>query len=157
MILSTGAVVKQAISFPGQLPARSLEETLAAPGKRAALMPYLMGGFPDLATSRQIGEACIESGADVIELGVPFSDPLADGPVIHSAATRALAAGATLEGVLELAAELANEIPVVVMCYANVVLARGAEAFAGALKDSGASGAIVPDLPIEASSELLAA
>ena len=97
----------------------------AGSGKRAALMPYLMGGFPDLEASRRIGEACIEAGADILELGVPFSDPLADGPVIHAAGTRALASGATIAGVLELGRHLAGAIPVVLMCYANPVLAHG--------------------------------
>ena len=68
---------------------------------RAALMPYLMGGFPDAETSRAVIEAYADAGADLIELGVPFSDPLADGPVIHAAATKALAAGATFDSVLE--------------------------------------------------------
>ena len=67
-------------------------------------MPYLMGGFPDLPTSRAIGEAYADGGADLVELGVPFSDPLADGPVIHAAGTRALAGGATLDGVLDVGA-----------------------------------------------------
>ena len=71
----------------------------ASHGKRAALMPYLMGGFPDMATSLRVGEAYADGGADLVELGVPFSDPLADGPVIHAAGTRALAAGATVVGV----------------------------------------------------------
>ena len=62
-------------------------ESARASGRRAALMPYLMGGFPDLETSRRIGIAYAEGGADLVELGVPFSDPLADGPVIHDAAT----------------------------------------------------------------------
>src|SRR5580658_7098239 len=96
-------------------------------------MPYMMGGFPDFESSRRIGEACVTAGADIIELGVPFSDPLADGPVIHAAATRALAAGATLDGVLELGAGLAESVPVVLMCYANPVLARGFRPFAAAL------------------------
>jgi tryptophan synthase alpha chain len=121
----------------------------AGSGKRAALMPYLMGGFPDLAASRAIGEAYAEGGADVVELGVPFSDPLADGPVIQAAGTRALAAGATVDGVLEVAAALAPRLPVVVMAYANLVFARGAERFAAALAAAGASGLIVPDLPLE--------
>ena len=75
----------------------------AAPG-RAALMPYLMGGFPDVETSVAIGLACADHGADLVELGVPFSDPLADGPVIHAAATEALRAGATPLWVLEVCA-----------------------------------------------------
>ncbi|HEY5389662.1 MAG TPA: tryptophan synthase subunit alpha, partial [Solirubrobacteraceae bacterium] len=121
----------------------------AASGKRAALMPYLMGGFPDLEASRRIGAAAAAAGADMIELGIPFSDPLADGPVIHAAATRALAAGATVEGVLEVAADLAAQIPVIVMTYANIVIARGADAFLGRLAQAGVSGLIVPDLPFE--------
>jgi tryptophan synthase alpha chain len=123
----------------------------------AALMPYLMGGFPSLAESQRIGEACVEAGADVIELGVPYSDPLADGPVIHDAATRALAAGANLGGVLEVARALAPRIPVVLMCYANMVLAPGVEAFVQRLARTGASGLIVPDLPYEEAGPALAA
>jgi tryptophan synthase alpha chain len=123
-------------------------------GKRAALMPYLMGGFPDVATSRAIGEAYADGGADLVELGVPFSDPLADGPVIQAAGTRALAAGATVASVLEVASALAERFPVVLMCYANLVYARGAAAFASALAEAGASGLIVPDLPLEEAVEI---
>jgi tryptophan synthase alpha chain len=126
-------------------------------GRRAALMPYMMGGFPDLETSLAIGEAYIDAGADLIELGVPFSDPLADGPVIHAAATRALAGGANLPGVLELARRLAERIPVVAMCYANPILARGVERFAHELAERGVAGLIVPDLPLEESGAVLAA
>jgi tryptophan synthase alpha chain len=136
-------------------------ETIAAAfatsGKRAALMPYLMGGFPTLDGSRAIGEAYAEAGADLVELGVPFSDPLADGPVIHAAGTAALAAGATLHGVLELGRALAESVPVVLMCYANLVLARGPERFADELAQRGVSGLIVPDLPLEEAGGALAA
>lgn len=128
----------------------------AAPG-RAALMPYLMGGFPDVASSVAVGEAYAEAGADLVELGVPFSDPLADGPVIHAAATRALAAGATVHGVLEAGARIAERVPVVAMCYANPLLARGVERFARELADRGISGLIVPDLPLEEAAAVLAA
>jgi tryptophan synthase alpha chain len=127
-----------------------------APG-RAALMPYLMGGFPDLEASVAIGEACADAGADLVELGVPFSDPLADGPVIHAADTRALAAGATLHGVLGVASRLAERLPVVLMCYANPLFARGAERFAHELAAAGASGLIVPDLPLEEAGAVRAA
>jgi tryptophan synthase alpha chain len=126
-------------------------------GRRAALMPYFMGGFPDLATSLAIGEAYADGGADLVELGVPFSDPLADGPVVHAAGTAALAAGASLAGVLDVAAGVSARLPVVVMCYANVVLARGVEPFAGALAAAGVSGLIVPDLPLEEAPAMLAA
>jgi tryptophan synthase alpha chain len=125
--------------------------------KRAALMPYLMGGFPDLDTSRRIGEACVDAGADLLELGVPFSDPLADGPVIHAAGSRALEAGATLGGVLDVAAALAARVPVVLMTYTNLVLARGPERLAHEMAERGVAGIIVPDLPLEESDEVLAA
>jgi tryptophan synthase alpha chain len=124
---------------------------------RAALMPYLMGGFPDMATSRAIGEAYAEAGADLVELGIPYSDPLADGPVIHAAGTAALRAGATVGGVLEVAEALARRLPVVLMCYVNLVLARGPEAFAAAAREAGVSGLIVPDLPLEEAPEIEAA
>jgi tryptophan synthase alpha chain len=129
----------------------------AARGRRAALMPYLMGGYPDLEGSRRIGEACAAAGADVLELGVPFSDPLADGPVIHAAATRALDGGATVGGVLDVAARLAPLVPVVVMTYVNILLAAGVERFAARLADTGVSGLIVPDLPLEESEPVAAA
>ena len=124
---------------------------------RAALMPYVMGGFPDLATSLAIGEAYAENGADLVELGVPYSDPLADGPVIHAAGTAALEAGTTLDGVLEVGAALARRVPVVLMCYVNVVLARGIETFARTLRDAGISGLIVPDLPLHEAGPVRAA
>jgi tryptophan synthase alpha chain len=129
----------------------------AGADKRAALMPYLMGGFPDLETSRRIGDACIDAGADLLELGVPFSDPLADGPVIQAAGTAALAAGATTDGVLEVCAALAPRAPVVLMTYVNIVLARGMERFVDQAASVGAAGLIVPDVPLEESSELRAA
>lgn len=127
------------------------------PGRRAALMPYLMGGFPDLARSVAIGTAYADAGADLVELGVPYSDPLADGPVVQAAGTRALRAGATLDGVLGVCEVLASRLPVVVMLYANVVYARGVEAFTAALRDAGASGLIVPDLPLEEAPAVLGA
>jgi len=128
----------------------------AAPG-RAALMPYLMGGFPDVETSVRVGVAYAENGADLVELGVPFSDPLADGPVIHAAGTRALAAGATVHAVVEAGSRIAEHVPVVLMCYSNPLLARGAERFTSELAARGISGLIVPDLPLEESAQALAA
>jgi tryptophan synthase alpha chain len=124
---------------------------------RAALMPYLMGGFPDVEGSVAVGAAYAEAGADLVELGVPFSDPLADGPVIHAAGTRALAAGATVHGVIEAGARIAEHVPVVLMCYANLLLARGPERFCGELAARGISGLIVPDLPLEEAGPVLAA
>lgn len=124
---------------------------------RTALMPYLMGGFPTVDESLRIGRACADNGADVLELGVPYSDPLADGPVIHEAGTRALAEGATVDAVLEVGRDLAQRIPVVLMCYANLVYARGVEAFARDLGARGIAGLIVPDLPLEEGESFLAA
>lgn len=126
-------------------------------GNGTALMPYLMGGFPTVEESLRIGLACADSGADVLELGIPYSDPLADGPVIHEAGTRALAAGATTQAVLDVGARLSERIPVVVMCYANLVYARGVETFAADLQARGISGLIVPDLPLEEGETFLAA
>jgi tryptophan synthase alpha chain len=116
---------------------------------RAALMPYMMAGFPDLETSLAVAETYAES-ADLVELGVPFSDPLADGPTIHAAATVALGAGATLETAIEICTSIAERVPVVFMVYANMVLAQGGAAeFARRALAAGAAGAIVPDLPLE--------
>jgi tryptophan synthase alpha chain len=116
---------------------------------RAALMPYLMGGYPDTAGAVATASAYVGGGADLIELGIPFSDPLADGPVIHAAATAALDAGATLESALEVCAAVSGSVPVVAMAYSNMILATGEDEFAGKLADAGAAGAIVPDLPLE--------
>jgi len=128
-----------------------------ADGRAAALMPYQMAGYPDLESSVRIGLRCAEAGADVIELGVPFSDPLADGPVIHAAGTAALRAGVRVHDALEVARALAARIPVVVMCYANPIVARGFERFADMLVDRGVSGLIVPDLPFEEAPAAVAA
>jgi tryptophan synthase alpha chain len=121
---------------------------------RAALMPYMMGGFPDHDASLSVAEAYIEGGADLIELGVPFSDPLADGPVIHAADTAALNAGATLESVLEICEAVGDRVPVALMCYANMILAKGPASFAEAAAEAGAAAVIVPDLPLEERGEV---
>lgn len=118
---------------------------------RAALMPYMMAGYPDQDASRAVAESYVESGgADLVELGVPFSDPLADGPTIHAAATAALEAGATLDTAFELCESISDRIPVVFMVYANMVFAHGdAAEFSRRALAAGAAGAIVPDLPLE--------
>lgn len=126
-------------------------------GDGAAFMPYMMGGYPTLEKSLRIGEQYIAGGADLIELGIPFSDPLADGPAIHAAGTQALRAGATVDGVLNICKQLGARIPVIVMTYANIVFAHGAGAFAQRLVDADAAGLIVPDLPLEESDEVRAA
>jgi tryptophan synthase alpha chain len=116
---------------------------------RAALMPYMMGAFPDQATAAAVADAYAESGADLIELGIPFSDPLADGPVIHDADTKALENGATFETALAACEAVAGRVPVVVMCYANMAMKLGYERFADRIAAAGAAGAIVPDMPLE--------
>jgi tryptophan synthase alpha chain len=116
---------------------------------RAALMPYMMAGYPDRETALAVAAAYVDSGADLIELGVPFSDPLADGPTIHAAATVALEAGATFATALEVCRSVGDRVPVVLMAYANMVLAHGgATEFARLAVAAGAAGAIVPDLPL---------
>jgi tryptophan synthase alpha chain len=137
--------------------AEAIAAAFAGDGRRAALMPYMMGGFPDMDTSRRIGEAYADGGADLVELGFPFSDPLADGPVIHAAGTAALRAGATTHEVLAVGRALAERVPVVAMVYANLVMARGLERFADDLAAHGLSGLIVPDLPLEESDGVRAA
>ncbi len=128
---------------------------LAKSEGRAALMPYMMAGYPDRESSPAIAGAYADSGADLIELGVPFSDPLADGPTIHAAATAALAGGATFATALEVCRSVADRVPVVFMVYANMVLAHGGAAeFARFAAAAGAAGAIVPDMPLEEAGEV---
>ena len=116
---------------------------------RAALMPYMMAGFPDRESGLAVAAAYVDAGADLIELGVAFSDPLADGPTIHDADTKALAGGATLRTALEVCEAVGDQVPVVLMVYVNMVLAHGGGAqFAKLARAAGACGAIVPDLPL---------
>jgi tryptophan synthase alpha chain len=122
---------------------------------RAALMPYMMAGYPDRDSSSAIAAAYADSGADLIELGVPFSDPLADGPTIHAAATAALAGSATFATALGVCRSVADRVPVVFMVYANMVLAHGGpREFARLAAAAGAAGAIVPDMPLEEAAEV---
>lgn len=118
-------------------------------------MPYMMAGYPDRETGLAVAEAYVDAGADLIELGVPFSDPLADGPAIHAAATKALEAGATLATALEVCRAVGERVPVVFMAYANMVLAHGGAAeFARLAQAAGAAGVIVPDLPLDEAGEV---
>ena len=116
---------------------------------RTALVPYLTGGYPTLEGAREVGEAYLEAGADVVEIGVPFSDPLADGPTIQDTTTRALANGADLDYCLELASGFADRAPVVFLLYYNVIFARGSEEFLREAVDAGVSGLVIPDLPVD--------
>lgn len=133
-----------------------LETSLLA--KRAAgrklLVPYITGGFP--GWERAI-EAAAHAGADAVEIGLPFPDPVMDGPVIQEASQKALDAGATPVAILQAVAGLDIDIPLAVMCYYNTVFRMGHERFAATLASSGISAAIVPDLPLEESGEWCAA
>ncbi len=123
---------------------------LRGAGERA-LVAYFTAGDPSLAATAELVREAARQGADVIELGVPFSDPLADGPVIQRAAMRALAGGTSLVRVLETVADLRRDVdaPLVLLTYYNPVLAFGLPAFAGAAVKAGVDGVIVADLPIE--------
>src|SRR6266849_4905537 len=125
--------------------------------KKPALVVYVTCGDPDLATTRDIVLAAIEAGADVIELGVPFSDPVADGPVIQRASERALKNGVSLEQVLTLASEIRRESAagLIVFTYFNPVLRMGVEKFAARAAEAGVDGALITDLPVEEAAEYL--
>jgi len=126
--------------------------------RRPGLVTYVTAGDPDLPRSGEILTALDRAGADVLEVGVPFSDPLADGPVIQRATERALAAGATLQGVLQLIADRRASIaaPIVIFSYANPILRLGAERFASEAAAAGVDGVLVLDLPIEEAGEFRA-
>ncbi|KAG2534580.1 hypothetical protein PVAP13_9NG070737 [Panicum virgatum] len=125
-------------------------------GFHTAFIPYITAGDPDLATTAEALRLLDACGADVIELGMPFSDPYADGPVIQASAARALASGTTTDGVLAMLKEVAPELscPVVLFSYFNPIVRRGLADFAAAAKDAGVDGLIVPDLPYAATCAL---
>ena len=126
--------------------------------KKPALVVYVTCGDPDLATTRDIVLAAIEAGADVIELGVPFSDPVADGPVIQRASERALTHGTSLGQVLKLAAEIRQQSQstgLIVFSYLNPILRMGLAKFCKVARHAGLDGALVTDLPVEEAGEYL--
>ena len=122
-----------------------------------AFIPFITCGDPDLETTEKIVRAAVENGADLIELGIPFSDPTAEGPVIQGANIRALAAGVTTDKVFELVKRLRTDvaIPMVFMTYSNVVFSYGAEKFISTCAEIGINGLILPDLPFEEKEEFL--
>jgi tryptophan synthase alpha chain len=143
----------------GRAPSR-LDATFAALRARRerAFVAYFTAGDPSLALTRKLVVEAARRGADVIELGIPFSDPLADGPVIQRATQRALAAGVTLPRVLELVREMRGEVsvPLVFLTYYNPILAFGLKAFCRTSVEAGIAGVIVADLPPEESGPLRA-
>ena len=121
----------------------------AAAEDRAALVIYLTAGYPDVATSRACYEAAVEAGADVLEIGLPFSDPMMDGPIIQAANQQVLDAGITVADQLALVADLGHlEVPKLAMTYVTIADTRGYASFAAELARAGASGVILPDLPV---------
>src|ERR1700719_4114090 len=127
-------------------------------GSKPGLVIYVTAGDPDLKTTRAIALAAIDAGADVIELGVPFSDPIADGPVIQRASERAVARGVRLEDVLALAAEIRGERPeagLILFTYFNPVLRFGLEPFRAQPQQAGADGVLITDMIVDEAGEYL--
>jgi tryptophan synthase alpha chain len=124
---------------------------------RCALIPFITAGDPDLETTAEALRVLDRNGADLIELGVPYSDPLADGPVIQAAATRALQRGTRLENVLEMVSQVAPTLrsPLILFTYYNPILNRGIDRFLQEISDAGVKGLVVPDLPLEEADSLL--
>lgn len=127
-----------------------LAAAFAAPrARRAALIPYLTGGHLGLDTSHRLIEALIGAGADAVELGVPFSDPVADGPVVQASTHEALARGVTPDDVLALAAAHSEHVPFVLLAYLNTVIAGGPARFFKRAAEAGVEAVVIPDLPID--------
>ena len=122
-----------------------------------AFIPFITCGDPDLETTEAAVRAAVENGADLIELGIPFSDPTAEGPVIQGANIRALKGGVTTDKIFELVRRLRRDVrvPMVFMTYANVVFSYGSERFIAACRDIGIDGLILPDVPFEEKEEFL--
>ncbi|AFZ46194.1 tryptophan synthase, alpha chain [Cyanobacterium stanieri PCC 7202] len=122
-----------------------------------ALIPFITAGDPDLATTERAIALLAENGADMIELGVPYSDPLADGPVIQAAATRALQKGVNLDQVLDLVKRVVNKVstPIILFTYYNPIFYRGAQNFLSQIAEAGVKGLVVPDLPLEEAESFL--
>lgn len=120
-----------------------------------AFIPFVTCGDPDMETTKKVVLALAEAGASIVELGIPFSDPTAEGPVIQAANVRSLAAGTTTDKVFDLVRELreATDVPLVFMTYANVVFHYGTERFCERAKAAGADGLILPDVPFEEKGE----
>ncbi len=134
---------------------RRFKEVLSKKGK--AFIPYIMAGDPSLQRTKELVTVLEECGADIVELGVPFSDPLADGPTIQKAAQRALAGGVTMGAVIGLVGQIrmTSQIPIILMTYYNLIFHYGEERFVNDACSAGVDGIIVPDLPPDEAGELL--
>jgi tryptophan synthase alpha chain len=126
---------------------------------QCALVPFITAGDPDLETTAKALRLLDANGADFIELGVPYSDPLADGPVIQAAATRALANGTKLEQVLDMVRTVSPDLqaPIILFTYYNPILNRGLEKFFQTIAEAGVKGIVIPDLPLEEVGDVMAA
>lgn len=137
----------------------TIAETIAVKNSKnkLAFIPFVVAGDPDFAKCKDILLGLQTSGADIIEMGIPYTDPLADGPVIQQAAQRALKAGSSLKKAIQFYAEIDNEItvPMIIFTYYNPVLSYGLENFIKDIKHAGFKGALVPDLPVEEASRLI--
>jgi tryptophan synthase alpha chain len=135
-------------------------DRLFADRSRKRFIPFITVGDPHLEATFQIAHGLVEAGADLLELGIPYSDPLADGPTIQRASQRALANGVTIDDALELVARLREsgmQVPIVLFSYYNPVLQYGLERFFAALAEKGADGVVIPDLPVEENGPAVAA
>lgn len=123
---------------------------------KVALIPYITAGDPDLSTTAEALKVLDSCGADIIELGVPYSDPLADGPVIQAAATRSLARGTNLSAITSMLEEVVPQLscPIALFTYYNPILKRGVEKFMSTIRDVGVHGLVVPDVPLEETESL---
>lgn len=137
----------------GVSPALSISETFSRlkEQKKVAFIPYITAGDPDLSTTLKALKVLDACGSDIIELGIPYSDPLADGPVIQAAATRALARGTNFDAILAMLREAIPQIscPVALFTYYNPILKRGVEKFMSTIENVGVHGLVVPDVPLE--------
>jgi tryptophan synthase alpha chain len=136
---------------------KSIFEDLSKKGEKA-LICYIVGGYPDLETSKEIIKTLIDSGADIIEIGIPFSDPMADGPVIQSALIKALAKGTTPLVCFNIVKELRktyNNTPFLFMTYSNIVFSNNLNSFLKAAKKNNIDGFIIPDLNVEDSQDYI--
>lgn len=129
----------------------NISNTFAEIKNRCALIPFITAGDPDLLTTRKALRILAEEGADIIELGLPYSDPLADGLTIQAASARAIKSGVTLDQILQMVKQVTSEIqsPLIAFTYYNIVLNQGVTQFIRKIADAGFKGLLIPDLPIE--------
>ena len=136
---------------------KSISKALISLGNQCALIPCITAGDPDLYSTEQVLRILDREGADIIEIGVPYSDPLADGPIIQEASRKALASGVTIDKILQLVADISSDLraPLILFTYYNPILSRGMERFLIDIANAGIKGLIIPDLPLEESDYII--